>query len=119
MSHFINLKNGTVSLDTYRFPEAEVTDFDDILDQLSDEESETLTCSLDLYLDEKSECILHDYRKSFKDSDELQDAIFGELDYLQETLKKLELEHLIDEMPDLRDHQHFFMRDNSDELISE
>lgn len=44
---FINYKHGAVSLDTYRFVDAEVTDTDDIIDAYENSSKETLVASID------------------------------------------------------------------------
>lgn len=47
MNTFINYVNGQVSLNTYRAPNATVTDFDDIVISLSKASEENLVCSVE------------------------------------------------------------------------
>lgn len=47
MNKFINYTNNVVTLDTYRLANAQVTDFDDIVNALSSGSDENLTCSVD------------------------------------------------------------------------
>ena len=47
MNTFANYKNGQLSIDTYRLPEAQVTDVADILSAFNSESEEILTASID------------------------------------------------------------------------
>lgn len=47
MNNFANYKNGEVTINTYRFPEAQVTDVADILNAIETESDEILVASID------------------------------------------------------------------------
>ncbi|MEX1669098.1 hypothetical protein AB4876_09255 [Zhongshania guokunii] len=47
MSNFANYKNGEVTINTYRFPDAQVTDVADILNAVETESEEILVASID------------------------------------------------------------------------
>lgn len=47
MSNFANYKNGQVTISTYRFVDAQVTDIEDILNAVEKESDEILTASID------------------------------------------------------------------------
>ena len=47
MNYFANLKNGVITINTYRFPGAQVTDINDILSALENDSEETLAASID------------------------------------------------------------------------
>lgn len=47
MNNFANYKNGEVTINTYRFPDAQVTDVADILNAIETESDEILVASID------------------------------------------------------------------------
>lgn len=57
MSDFLNIKNGVVSITSYRLPNAQATDVKDIVNAYTNETNETLTASLDLFIKEELEKI--------------------------------------------------------------
>lgn len=104
MSDFLNIKNGVVSINSYRLPNAQATDVKDIINAYTNETNETLTASLDLFIKEELEKI------DLSICDDIESAknyIFGEADFLELTLKDVGLE--ISEYPDLRDWQNDFI----------
>jgi len=46
MNSFANYKNGKVTINSYRFPDAQVTDIDDILNAAKKESDEVLVASI-------------------------------------------------------------------------
>ena len=108
MDYFINLENGNASLDTSRNVSAIVTDFDDIVDQFGNADSETLTCCLSIELRDRIDLQYEELNESFLSADEnsIRDAVFSDKDILYQMLSSIDLEHEIIEYPDLRDQQH-------------
>lgn len=53
MNYFLNYKNGSVRINTYRYVDATVTDVDDIVRAYESESNETLTASIDIFIKEK------------------------------------------------------------------
>ena len=47
MNNFANYKNGEVTINTYRFPDAQATDVADILNAVETESEEILVASID------------------------------------------------------------------------
>ncbi len=47
MNYFLNLKNGQLSINTYRFPDAQVTTQDDLYKSYRKESEEILTASIE------------------------------------------------------------------------
>lgn len=106
MSDFLNIKNGVVSITSYRLPNAQATDVKDIVNAYTNETNETLTASLDLFIKEELEKI---DLSICDDVESAKNYIFGEADFLELTLKDLGLE--ISEYTDLRDWQNDFIYD--------
>lgn len=101
---FINLKNGIASIDTARLVDAQVTDVSDILAQFGDDESEKLTASLDIWIDEQVQALLSDLDKiELNSATELKEYLLGEADFLDITMSQLELDHTED--PEIRAYQ--------------
>lgn len=107
MNYFLNLKNGVASISTSRLPEAMATDIQDIVSQCGNEDSETLTASLDLWIKEQCNEILENKLGVFKgdSKEDIKNVIFGEFDFLYELFEQnLDSEEYL-EYPDLRDAQ--------------
>lgn len=47
MTNFANLKNGQITINTYRIPDASVTTLEDLLECYEKETEETLTASIE------------------------------------------------------------------------
>ncbi len=101
---FINLKSGVASINTSMFENAKVVAVDDILAQFADDDSETLTTSLDAWIDSEVRTLLIDLDKfQLNSAQELQDYLLNEVDFLDVTLGQLELDHT--ENPEIRAYQ--------------
>lgn len=116
MNYFLNLKNGEVSINTYRLADAQVTDVLDIVSAKHNDTGETLTASLDLFIEEEAQKI-YSTAETCKTVEQLWGFIFGEGDFLETTLER-GLGLSISDYPDLRDLQKCQFSDIEDAIIS-
>lgn len=103
MNYFLNFKNGQASVDTYRFPDAAATDIADIISAKDAGSEETLTASLDIFINEEASKIMS-IAKTCENQEELWDYVLGEGDFLELLLER-ELGIQLSDYPDLRDLQ--------------
>ncbi len=99
MNYFLNYENNTVTVDTNRLVNAQATDVNDIVIAYGDSRDETLTASLDVWINEE----LSKIDLSGLTMDEARAAVFGEWDFLELTLNELDID--ITDYPELRDPQ--------------
>lgn len=118
MNYFLGLKNGVATISTSRLPDAMATDIKDIASQYGNEDSETLTASLDLWIKEQCNEILENKLDVFKGYSEenIKNIIFGEFDFLYELFEKnLDSKEYL-EYPELRDAQNDLVNEIFDKL---
>ncbi|MDP2566438.1 hypothetical protein [Pseudoalteromonas marina] len=101
---FINLRCGVASINSTMFENAKVVGMADILTQFADDDSETLTASLDAWIDSEARSLLIELDKfQLNSAQELKDYLLNEVDFLDVTLGELELDHTED--PEIRAYQ--------------
>ncbi len=106
---FINLKNGIASLDDYAIDNSKLTDISGIFEQFGDDESETLTTSLDAWIDEEVKELLKNLDKvELNSASDLKNYLFDEADFLDRTLGELGLDHT--ENPEIRAYASYWFQ---------
>lgn len=101
MDYFINLKSGGATLNTYRFADAQVTDMADLCGQHGNEDSQTLTVTLSLWIDSEVADLLTQLDKlNFDSHSDLRDYLEGEGDFLDRILDSIDIDHTQD--PEIR-----------------
>lgn len=107
MCYFLNIKNGVVSIDSFRLSDALSTDVNDIVRSYVNNTNETLTASLDLFIKEELRMI---DLSICDDIESARDYVFGEADFLELALIEVGID--ISEYPDLRVYQHDFINEH-------
>lgn len=102
-SFFLNYKNGDVSINTYRSSTAAATDVEDILDAFEEKREESLTASLDLFIEEMAKRI-KGIAERCETREELENYLLSEGDYLEELIEQ-ELGLCLADYPELREIQ--------------
>ena len=104
MNYFVNYKNGKCTIDTYRFPDAAVTDMSDIIDSFNNESNQVLSASLTIYLDESAKSLIERLEKSpFDDYENFKTFILQDEDFLDSLCGRLDIDHTFD--PSIRAYQ--------------
>jgi hypothetical protein len=104
MNYFVNYKNGKCSIDTYRLADAAVTDMSDLICSFMQESGESLTVSLDIYLDESAKAVIEKLEKSGFDSyEDFKDYILQDENFLDDICNRLNIDHTFD--PSIRAYQ--------------
>jgi len=101
---FVNIKNGTVSVDSFRLPEAKSTDIPEIINAYTNKTNETLTASIDLFV--KLELAKLDLSSCGNRCEAFQ-HVFGEYDFLDFAFTDLDLD--ISDYAELRDYQNDYV----------
>lgn len=88
---FVNLKNGNATIDSYRLPDALMTDLNDIIEQFGDANSETLTTSIEVWLRTEVKRILKDLERfDFGTDQTLTNYLLDDADFLERTMSLIE-----------------------------